>query len=619
MKMLKNITIVVRSVGERTSEKCVEYLIDFFGRKNVFLIENETPFSQAVKKTFLIGIKRKKKWTLAIDADVFLFKDKIKDFIFEAEKFVSKQKNVYCLEGKLFDKFSQTYREVGCHLYNTKYLKKALKYVDDGKDTMRPETYIKEKMAQCGYGFYVSEMRIGIHDFFQNPKNIIKKAILHCKKHANIANWIEIWKKEAQNDDDFVYALKGNEIYNSLDDKTIIVDSQFMDNLLFKFNIKFEEKNILTNCEIDSVLKKYNQNICEYEDKKFEIIFPVKSKKTIKDMIFSKEKNKDKRIIYFLGVKFSYKKNSKNSFLNSFLKNIKPYKTASHKIWTLNKDDRNKTLKLDWNEATIPPSPKVISRLKELVEFGDFYNLYPATENKKILDLLSKYTGLKDVIQNIKNFITKETLLISLLNGITSEDEILREYPDLKVLYSYFVGHTSTRIGRKIIFDGIGNIIFGSIDKNYENEIKELETFFIKNNITYKIPEDINYARFCKFMMNVGLNQTSALTRANYAIFQKKGTNYDFMLELFKEVSLIAKAMGVKNYKNLIPDALNYLNLMIPEGKSSMLQDIENGNKTEVEIFSKTIIQLAHKYNLNVPYNKIVYELISALEESIIS
>lgn len=263
---------------------------------------------------------------------------------------------------------------------------------------------------------------------------------------------------------------------------------------------------------------------------------------------------------------------------------------------------------------------------KEGLDFNgkryDFDYITPINDEHFKADLIIiavKYTGLKDVIQNIKNFITKETLLISLLNGITSEDEILKEYPDLKVLYSYFVGHTSTRIGRKIIFDGIGNIIFGSINKNYENEIKELETFFLKNNITYKIPEDINYARFCKFMMNVGLNQTSALTRANYAIFQKKGTNYDFMLELFKEVSLIAKAMGVKNYKNLIPDALNYLNLMIPEGKSSMLQDIENGNKTEVEIFSKTIIQLAHKYNLNVPYNKIVYELISALEESIIS
>ena len=56
---------------------------------------------------------------------------------------------------------------------------------------------------------------------------------------------------------------------------------------------------------------------------------------------------------------------------------------------------------------------------------------------------------------------------------------------------------------------------------------------------------------------------------------------------------------------------------MIPEGKSSMLQDILNGSKTEVEIFSKTIIDLAKKYNINVPYNQVVYDAICALEENI--
>ena len=56
---------------------------------------------------------------------------------------------------------------------------------------------------------------------------------------------------------------------------------------------------------------------------------------------------------------------------------------------------------------------------------------------------------------------------------------------------------------------------------------------------------------------------------------------------------------------------------MIPEGKSSMLQDILNGSKTEVEIFPKTIIDLAKKYNINVPYNQVVYDAICALEENI--
>lgn len=250
----------------------------------------------------------------------------------------------------------------------------------------------------------------------------------------------------------------------------------------------------------------------------------------------------------------------------------------------------------------------------------DFDYILPQNDENFKADLIIiavKSNGLKWVIKNIKNFLKKETVIMSLLNGITSEDEILEEYNNAKVLYSYFVGHTSTRLDSKITFDGIGNIIFGTLNDNLKKEVEDVENFFKENNITYEIPKDINYARFCKFMMNVGLNQTSALSRASYKIFQQKGANYHLMLKLFEEVSIIAKAMGVQNYQNLIHDALKYLDLMIPDGKSSMLQDILNNNKTEVEIFSKTIINLAKKYNINVPYNQVVYDAICALEENI--
>lgn len=247
------------------------------------------------------------------------------------------------------------------------------------------------------------------------------------------------------------------------------------------------------------------------------------------------------------------------------------------------------------------------------------YTLPQNADNFKadLIIIAVKNNGLKWVIKNIKNFLTKDTIIMSLLNGITSEDEILEEYNNAKVLYSYFVGHTSTRLGRKITFDGVGNIIFGTLNDKFKKEVEDVENFFKENNITFEIPKDINYARFCKYMMNIGLNQTSALSGASYKIFQQKGANYHLMLKLFEEVSLLAKAMGVKNYQNLISDALKYLDLMIPEGKSSMLQDILNGSKTEVEIFSKTIIDLGKKYNINVPYNQVVYDAICALEENI--
>ena len=54
---------------------------------------------------------------------------------------------------------------------------------------------------------------------------------------------------------------------------------------------------------------------------------------------------------------------------------------------------------------------------------------------------------------------------------------------------------------------------------------------------------------------------------------------------------------------------------MCDEGKTSMLQDILAGRKTEVEIFAGEIIRLGKKFNLPTPYNQVLYDLIKIVEE----
>ncbi|GHT88975.1 hypothetical protein FACS1894137_17630 [Spirochaetia bacterium] len=83
-------------------------------------------------------------------------------------------------------------------------------------------------------------------------------------------------------------------------------------------------------------------------------------------------------------------------FINKYMRNLHPYKIASHKIWDAAEEERSTVLKLDWNESTISPSPKVKERLLKLVQNSDIYNLYPITLNKELLRLLSLYVGLPE-------------------------------------------------------------------------------------------------------------------------------------------------------------------------------------------------------------------------------
>lgn len=95
-------------------------------------------------------------------------------------------------------------------------------------------------------------------------------------------------------------------------------------------------------------------------------------------------------------------------FPNKYLRNLKPYKLASHKIWSVEPEKRNEILKLDWNESTIPPSPKVNEFLHKLLDEPSFFNLYPTTYNEEFLELLSKYTEMPK--ENLQYFASSDAL-----------------------------------------------------------------------------------------------------------------------------------------------------------------------------------------------------------------
>lgn len=95
-------------------------------------------------------------------------------------------------------------------------------------------------------------------------------------------------------------------------------------------------------------------------------------------------------------------------FPNKYLRNLKPYKLASHKIWSVKPEERPEILKLDWNEASVPPSPKVRERILTLLDEPGFFNLYPTTYNDELMTKLSDYVGLPK--ENLQYFGSSDAL-----------------------------------------------------------------------------------------------------------------------------------------------------------------------------------------------------------------
>ena len=235
-----------------------------------------------------------------------------------------------------------------------------------------------------------------------------------------------------------------------------------------------------------------------------------------------------------------------------------------------------------------------------------------------LIIIATKSGGLSEALENMKNFVKPDTIILSLLNGVTSEEIIAQEYGWDKVLLSFFIGHSAVREGRCISHDDVNCITFG--EKNPDNILSEktlrLKKYFDKIGITYKIPSDMYYEQWQKFMLNVTCNQLSAILRMTFGEMQKNIVFKTFARNIMQEVVSIAKAEGVHNSENLISGTEQLIEKMIPEGKTSMLQDIEAGRKTEVDIFAGTVVELGKKHNLPTPYNKMMLDMIEILHEN---
>ena len=218
-----------------------------------------------------------------------------------------------------------------------------------------------------------------------------------------------------------------------------------------------------------------------------------------------------------------------------------------------------------------------------------------------------KAQGLESAIENIKNFVHKDVIIISLLNGISSEEKIQETYPNAKVLKSYFIGHSAVRNGNSVTQDGVGEIV---VEKS--SKLKEI---FDEFKINYKMPDDIVYSMWLKYTMNLFSNQVSAILNMNFGELKRNSAFIDFAQKIIAEVRLVAEKKGVQNLENLEKDALDFLQKMCDEGKTSMLQDVLAGRKTEVEIFAGEIIRLGKLYEIPTPCNQVLYDLIKIVEE----
>ena len=251
-------------------------------------------------------------------------------------------------------------------------------------------------------------------------------------------------------------------------------------------------------------------------------------------------------------------------------------------------------------------------------EICDFNYITP-DEKSGFTDLIIfsvKFNGLPGAIKAVKNQIGPETIIISLLNGIGSEEIIGRVYGYDKVLYSVAQGMDAVKIGNKLSYQNMGEICFGDLQpkSSLSERIETTKNFFEKIKLPYEVDMNMRKRLWGKFMLNVGVNQAVAVFECDYGGILKDGLARDTMISAMREVINLSEPENVYLDEADLEYWLRILEGLNPLGKPSMRQDLEANRKSEVELFAGTVLGLAKKHGLPCPTNQMLYDRIKERE-----
>lgn len=223
---------------------------------------------------------------------------------------------------------------------------------------------------------------------------------------------------------------------------------------------------------------------------------------------------------------------------------------------------------------------------------------------------------LEQAIADIRNQVGEHTLILSLLNGVDSEELLINAFGAEHVLYAFMRMSIVMKDGVADFDPYWGKIHFGERqNKTYSPRVLAVKEVFDTADIPYIIEEDMIKGMWYKYMCNIGENMTCALLGIPFGAFHVSQHANWIRIEAMREVARIAQAKGI----DLGEKEIQLQNQIIPTipypNKPSTLQDLEAKRQTEIQLFAGNVIKMGQECGIPTPICQIYYHGICVHEE----
>lgn len=226
-----------------------------------------------------------------------------------------------------------------------------------------------------------------------------------------------------------------------------------------------------------------------------------------------------------------------------------------------------------------------------------------------------KYGALAGALSDIQTIVGEHTTVMSLMNGVDSEERIAEKVEKSHILYA-LIKVASHKEGDGYCFNPettIG-IIFGELEAPYESErVGAVKKLFSETGLHFRSTEHIREEMWSKFRLNVCNNLPQAILGAGVGCYRDSEHMKAISAGLQKELEAVAAAKGIDLSK--ADTSSEHGSPVPPATRYSTLQDLDAGRHTEIDMFSGALVRMGNELGIPTPYNEYTYHMIKALEE----
>lgn len=269
-----------------------------------------------------------------------------------------------------------------------------------------------------------------------------------------------------------------------------------------------------------------------------------------------------------------------------------------------------------FSEISIPAGQ--VKVIRDYGEAGQAYDYIIVSAKTMANEEIAK------ALNDNRKIIVPEGKIIIFQNG-WGNDEVFLKYFDKNEVYNarIITGFERVTPENSKVTVHTAPILLGSLYGADNSCMEPLAAAINNSGIPSEVSADIGKALWAKMLFNTTLNPLGAILNSSYGELSESESACDIMNQLIDETYSVLSAEHLETfwstaeeyrkvfYEKLVPDTYKH--------RSSTLQDIEKGQKTEIDTLNGCIIRLAKRNGIDVPGHRMIYKLIKSIEEKMLT